>query len=169
MKRLLGPFLLAALLTLAVAGCGDASSDTASDPASPSATPTDSPSASLPTLDPSSGVQAQTVAILSQTAAGGRVDLNAVPLADEGDRQEFAAQFNRRGMEQKIARAVASATVPEGFTLMGAVVSIGCDVPPGVTVTQSPDGWVVQPEPVASPLEECFAAVTTVAIVAVPA
>jgi hypothetical protein len=36
-------------------------------------------------------------------------------------------------------------------------------------VTQSPDGWVVHPDPVASPLKECFAAVTTVALVAVPA
>jgi hypothetical protein len=166
MKRLLGPVLLVALV---LAGCGDAASDTASDPAPSTGAPTGSPSESLPTLDPSSGVEAQTVAILSQTAAGGRVDLNAVPLADEGARHEFAAQFNRPNMEHKIARAVASATIPEGFTLMGAVVSIGCDVPPGVTVTQSPDGWVVQPDPVASPLKECFAAVTTVALVAVPA
>ncbi|MBF4763499.1 hypothetical protein ISU07_10205 [Nocardioides islandensis] len=166
MKRLLGPVLLVALV---LAGCGDAASDTASDPAPSTGTPTDSASTSPPTVDPSSGVEAQTVAILSQTAAGGRVDLNAVPLADEGARHEFAAQFNRPNMENKIARAVASATIPEGFTLMGAVVSIGCDVPPGVTVTQSPDGWVVQPDPVASPLKECFAAVTTVALVAVPA
>jgi hypothetical protein len=166
MKRLLGPVLLVALV---LAGCGDAASDTASDPAPSTGTPTDSASTSPPTVDPSSGVEAQTVAILSQTAAGGRVDLNAVPLADEAARQEFAAQFNRPGMEHKIARAVAAATVPEGFTLMGAVVSIGCDVPPGVTVTQGPDGWVVQPEPVASPRKECFAAVTTVALVAVPA
>ena len=53
---------------------------------------------------------------------------------------------------------MAGATVPEGYTVMGAVVSIGCDVPPGVTVSQGPDGWVFTPQKVASPLQECFAA-----------
>ncbi len=168
MKRFLGPALLAVLL---LAGCGDATSDAASDPATdPTTDPaTSSAPTAVPTVDPSSGLEAQTVAILSQTAVGGHVDLDAVPLADQAAQQEFVGQFNRPGMGRKIAQAVAAATVPEGYTVMGAVVMVGCDVPPGVLVTQSPDGWVVTPEPVVSPLKECFAAVTTVAIVAVPA
>jgi hypothetical protein len=36
-------------------------------------------------------------------------------------------------------------------------------------VEQGPDGWVVTPHKVPSPLQECFAPVTSVAIVAVPA
>ena len=52
---------------------------------------------------------------------------------------------------------------------MGAVVSIGCDVPPGVDGDQSADGWVFTPQEVARPLQECFAPVTSVALVAVPA
>lgn len=168
MKPFLGPALSAALMAVLLAGCGDATSDTASDPAPEKTRPTAAAS-SMPTVDPTESLEAQTIAIVSQTAVGGHVDLEAVPLADEAARREFAAQFNRPGMERKIAQAVAAATVPEGYTVMGAVVMVGCDVPPGVTVSQSADGWVVTPEPVVSPLQECFAAVTSVAIVAVPA
>jgi hypothetical protein len=168
MKTLLGPAVSVVLLTAVLAGCGDSTSDSASD-SSPVPTRPTATASSMPTVDPSEGLEAQTIAIVSQTAVGGHVDLNAVPLADDAARQEFVAQFNRPGMGRKIAKAVASATVPDGYTVMGAVVMVGCDVPPGVLVTQSSDGWVVTPEPVVSPLKECFAAVTSVAIVAVPA
>jgi hypothetical protein len=167
-KTLLGPAVSVVLLTAVLAGCGDSTSDSASD-SSPVPTRPTATASSMPTVDPSEGLEAQTIAIVSQTAVGGHVDLNAVPLADDAARQEFVAQFNRPGMGRKIAKAVASATVPDGYTVMGAVVMVGCDVPPGVLVTQSSDGWVVTPEPVVSPLKECFAAVTSVAIVAVPA
>jgi len=96
------------------------------------------------------------------------VDPNAVRLDVPGERREFVAQFAGTGMDRKIAQAVASAAVPSGFALMGAVVSIGCDVPPGVSVTMSPDGYVITAQQVVSPMQECFAPVTTVAIVAVP-
>ena len=160
MKRLLGPALLALLLLLA--GCGDSTSDSASDPAS-------QPSSTTASDEPTEAAAPQTIAIVSQTAAGGEVDLNAVPVDDDAALQEFTAQFNKAGLEEKIATAVAGATVPEGYTVMGAVVSIGCDVPPDVSVEQGPDGWVVTPHKVPSPLQECFAPVTSVAIVAVPA
>ena len=88
---------------------------------------------------------------------------------DETARQEFTAQFQRGSLDEKIAAAVGSATIPEGYTVMGAVVAIGCDVPPGVEVSQSAEGWVFTPQDVAKPLQECFAPVTTVALVAVPA
>jgi len=160
MKRLLGPALLALLLLLA--GCGDSTSDSASDTAS------QQPSTTAPD-EPTESAAPQTIAIVSQTAAGGEVDLNAVPVDDDAALQEFTAQFNKAGLEEKIATAVAGATVPEGYTVMGAVVSIGCDVPPDVSVEEGPDGWVVTPQKVPSPLQECFAPVTSVAIVAVPA
>jgi ABC-type glycerol-3-phosphate transport system substrate-binding protein len=160
MKRVLGPLLLAALVLLA--GCGDSTSDSASDPASQSSSTT-APDEPTPTAAP------QTIAIVSQTAAGGEVDLNAVPVDDEAALQEFAAQFDQGGLEEKIAAAVAGATVPEGYTVMGAVVAIGCDVPPGVSVEPGPDGWVVTPHKVPSSLQECFAPVSSVAFVAVPA
>ena len=64
---------------------------------------------------------------------------------------------------------MAAATVPEGYTVMGAVVSIGCDVPPGVAVEQEPGRLglhAAQGAP--ARCQECFAPVTSVAIVAVP-
>ena len=157
MKRLLGPVLLAVVL---LAGCGDSTSDSASDAAS-------QPSSTTASDEPTESAAPQTIAIVSQTAAGGEVDLNAVPVDDDAALQEFTAQFNKAGLEEKIA--IAGATVPEGYTVMGAVVAIGCDVPPDVSVEQGPDGWVVTPHKVPSPLQECFAPVTSVAIVAVPA
>jgi hypothetical protein len=168
MKHTLGTGLSSGLAAavLLLAGCGDATSSGAADEPSTSSS---SPEKTTATTDPSQGLEAQTVAIVHQTAVGGKVDLNAVPIADEGDRTQFTAQFTRPSMDKKIAQAVAGATVPDGYTVMGAVVMVGCDVPPGVLVTQGPDGWVVTPQKVVSPLEECFAAVTSVAIVAVPA
>jgi ABC-type glycerol-3-phosphate transport system substrate-binding protein len=161
MRRLLGPALLAVVV---LAGCGDSASDSASDPASRPSSATASASD-----EPTEAAAPQTIAIVSQTAAGGEVDLNAVPVDDDAALQDFAAQFNRAGLEEKIATAVAGATVPEGYTVMGAVIAIGCDVPPDVSVEPGPDGWVVTPHPVPSPLQECFAPVTSVAVVAVPA
>jgi hypothetical protein len=161
MKRLLGPALLAVVL---LAGCGDSTSGSASEPA-----PQPSSTSTTASDEPTESAAPQTIAIVSQTAAGGEVDLNAVPVDDDAALSEFTAQFNRAGLDEKIATAVAGATVPEGYTVMGAVVAIGCDVPPDVSVERGPDGWVVTPHKVPSPLQECFAPVTSVAIVAVPA
>jgi len=159
MKRLLGLFLLVPWL---LAGCGDSASDMATDPTSTPAT------ASAKPTDRGS-VEFQEVAILSQTAAGGLVSEHAVRLDDQASRESFVAQFETPGLGRKIDNKIAATTVPSGFVLVGAVISIGCDVPPGVSVTASPDdGWVITPQKVISPLQECFAAVTTVAIVAVP-
>jgi hypothetical protein len=111
----------------------------------------------------------QEIALLSQTAAGGDVDPVAVRLDEGAERNAFLGQFDRPGFGSEIEDEVAAATVPEGYVLVGAVVSIGCDVPPGVTVTSGPEGWLITAQKVPSPLQECFAPVTTVAIVAVPA
>jgi predicted small secreted protein len=165
MKRLLGPSLLA--LSLVLAGCADdASSDVGEDPAP---TATTSPTSSLPTpTKPTGAVEYEEIALISQTAAGGTVDPNAVRLDDLDARESFLGQFDMRGFGNKIERKIAATTVPEGYLLLGAVVSIGCDVPPGVSVATDSDGWVITPQKVASPLQECFAPVTTVALVAVP-
>ncbi len=48
-------------------------------------------------------------------------------------------------------------------------MAVGCDRPPGADVMVNGDGDVVLvPHEVASPLEECLAAVTTVAVAVLP-
>jgi hypothetical protein len=168
MKRLLGPLLLAPLLVLS--GCGDDdSSDVASDPAGSSSSPATS-TPSTPSDSPTGdGVEFDEIAILSQTAAGGQVSTTAVELGDQAQVDAFVEQFKFPGFGRQIARKVAATTIPEGQVLIGAVVSIGCDVPPGVEVAGEPGSWTITPLKVADPLPECLAPVTSVAIVAVPA
>jgi hypothetical protein len=57
--------------------------------------------------------------------------------------------------------------VAEGQELAAAVVSIGATCRPGVTVQKLKRQLVILPLKVKSPLKECLAAVTTVALVAV--
>jgi len=169
-RHLLGT--AATALVLVLAGCGDTASEVADAPTDPTASPTATAS---PTDSPSSSpgsqgaVDFQEIALLSQTAAGGQADPNAVRLDSPAQRKAFLEQFEHPGFGTRIEHAITAATVPEGHVLLGAVVSIGCDVPPGVTVTGGPDGWLIYPQEVASPLPECFAPVTTVAVVSVPA
>src|SRR5687768_8495450 len=99
MKRLLGPALLA--LSLVLAGCGDdASSDVGEDP---TPTATASPTSSLPTATRSTGAtDYEEIALISQTAAGGTVDPNAVRLDDLDARESFLGQFEMHGFGNRI-------------------------------------------------------------------
>jgi ABC-type glycerol-3-phosphate transport system substrate-binding protein len=154
--RFLGSCLLA--LVLLLAGCGESSSSEAVE------SPTHSPTFSDP--GPSEPL---TVAIVSETAAGGEVDPVAVPVESDQDRQAFAAQFEQGEIVGKIGAAIGSATIPDAYEVVGAVVAIGCDVPTDVTATQGPDGWTLEPVMPSKTMQECFAPVTSVALVAVPA
>ena len=177
MRPTLGALLLtAALATPALAGCADdggdarakdAASETGSGSSS-SASPSDLPSAA-PSATPSTrgAVDFTEVALLSVTAAGGEVEYRATVLDDATAVSEFAAQFDNGAMSDQLTTAVREADVAEGQELAAAVVSIGCDVPPGVTVQKRARQLVILPLKVKSPLKECLAAVTTVALVAV--
>jgi hypothetical protein len=80
----------------------------------------------------------------------------------------FAAQFGPPAMRNRIREAVVQAR-KRGPAVYGAVVALGCDRPPGAVVSLDGDGAVViTPRDVVSPLPECLAAVTTVAIANVP-
>ena len=68
-----------------------------------------------------------------------------------------------------MAGAVRRASPPDGRVLLGAVVAVGCDVPPGVRVEGAGSDLRILAKPVPSPLQECLAPVTTVAVVSVPA
>jgi hypothetical protein len=151
MRRFLGSFALLALLAGGAAACGDDDGRSGDGP--------------LPSAPSSSAVDATTVAIISVTAAGGTVDTRAVPLPDAAAVRDFGGQFRQPAMVRQLIDKVASTDVPDGQALVGAVVAIGCDVPPGVTITETDDGVVITADEVPSPMPECFAAVTSVALV----
>lgn len=161
MRRILGIILAALLLSSIVAcGSGESDSETATDP-TPSAT--DEPTSSAD----DGPVDFTEVALVSQTAAGGTVSDRATLLADDDAVQAFSEQFDGASIARKIASEVDAVDVPDGEVIAAAVISIGCDVPPGVSVTKSQGVLLVTALKVRKPLPECFAAVTTVALVLV--
>lgn len=158
MKRSLGT-LLAGATMVAVAACGSQSSSTAtSGPAG---------SSSSPSNDPNLTIDATTIALLSQTGGRGQQSSSATPLSTPADIASFTAGM-APALAHRITKAVAKATPPDGTQLAGAVVAIGCDVPPGVDVIRGADRPQIIAKEVASPRVECLAPVTTVAIVAIP-
>jgi hypothetical protein len=142
MTRLLG--LLACVLLLAACG---------SDPGSAPTEPTSQPDSGFVVSD----------RLVSQAGAGGTVGDRATALPDAAAVERFT-----RGLDDalavKVRAAAAAMPVGQGQKLFGQVVAIGCDVPPGVTVDRDPV-VVVHVERVAEPKQECFAPVTTVALV----
>jgi hypothetical protein len=165
MRRLLGILLLGAVL---LAGCSDDGSDEdVQDPAPTSQsdgdgeTPTDDPTASEEPPDPGWRL----VDIVHATAVDGQVSSRPTPIPDAQAVADFSAQFTRPELEEKLQRVVSEHQPEDGAELVAAVVSVGCDVPTGVTYA---DGKVKALK-VAEPMPECFAAVTSVAILEVAA
>ncbi|MFC4783527.1 hypothetical protein ACT8ZV_03575 [Nocardioides sp. MAHUQ-72] len=165
MRRTLGPLLLSLVLASGLlAGCGDDGSGTATDDGSPSAS--ESPSESGSPIG-NGTVDFTQVALISQSGAGGRASQRPTVLDDEAAVGAFARQFRTDAVGNRIEQAIAKADVPDDQTVLGAVVAVGCDVPPGVTVHRMGDGLAVTAMKVRKPLPECLVAVTTVALVAV--
>jgi len=169
MRRTLGALLLTlALAAPVLAGCADDGRDLdAEDRTSPTPPPSDSASSSPPGPSTGEAVDFTEVALLSLTAGGGKVDYRATVLADTRAAKRFAAEFRHEALGNRLATAMRKTDLPRDQRLAAAVVSIGCDVPPGVTVQKLDDGVAIVPREVPSPLPECLAPVTTVALVAV--
>jgi hypothetical protein len=152
MRRTLGA-LFATTALLATVGCGSSTSSTTAGPDSPSPGPV---------------AGARVFPLISMTGGGGRVSLVASELDTPAQVKAFTSQFRVPAITHQI-REVVTRAEPKGLPLFGAVVAIGCDRPPGADVILDRDGQVeIVPHEVASPLPECLAAVTTVAIAAVP-
>ncbi|GAA1975973.1 hypothetical protein GCM10009798_41570 [Nocardioides panacihumi] len=149
MRRLLGStaaLLLASCPLAACAGGSDAGGSAAS-----------------PTSQPDSGYVVSDE-LVSQTAGDGEIAQVATPLPDQAAVDDFTRGL-ADSLAAKVDEAVRRTQVASGQQLYGQVVAVGCDVPPAVTVERDP--VAVQPEPVTSPKQECFAPVTTVALVVV--
>ena len=108
---------------------------------------------------------AKVVRLVSQTGGGGRVANEATRVSDDAEVDRYVVGFERALADQ--LRAAIAASSRAGGTLYAQVVALGCDVPPGASVEAGKD-VVIRPDPVASPRRECFAPVTTVALVLVP-
>jgi hypothetical protein len=106
--------------------------------------------------------------VISATAAGGRGSTVASEIDSEADVARFVGQFRGPALGTQIRSAVAD-ELKADHHLVAQVVAVGCDRPPGVDVMRNPDGSVsLLPHEVASPLQECLAPVTTVAIAVLP-
>jgi hypothetical protein len=147
MRRALG--LLALLGSLALAGCGDEKAGGEADD------------------EPRGPVGFELVEMVTETAVGGTVSPDAVPLADVSAVQQFSSQFDDDRMETALVQLVDGLEVPDDQAAYAAVVAIGCAVPTEVTVTSTDSGIVVEAVKPSLKPEECFAPMTSVAVVLV--
>jgi hypothetical protein len=140
MRRTLGTLALLAMVLVALAGCGDDQAVTVSPPP----------------VDP--------VTLVSGTAGGGDLATSATDVSEHATLAAYVEQFDDP-FAAKVTSAAGRVDVGNGQALLAQVVAIGCDAPPSAHVR----GDVIVPAKVASPLQECFAPVTTVALAVVPA
>lgn len=163
MRRLLGTLLLA--LALAVpAGCGDETGSSDDDAA---ATESDTPASDTPTTDTpttSRPPRAEVLRIVSQTAAGGESGGPAIRIDQAGGVARLTRGFRTPELAAKIRAVVQKTQVAPGQALYGAVIAVGCDVPPSASVEVTESTVVITAGKVPNPMPECFAAVTSVAI-----
>ncbi len=156
MRRILGTLVATAALA-ATAGCGSATS---------SSTVSASSGPDKPSAGPIAG--ATVLPLISQTAGGGQVSTTASLLGTRAQVAAFTEQFRVPGLAHRVSAAAADAAT-SGYPVYGAVVALGCDVPPGAVVSLDANGDVqLTAEEVASPRPECLAPVTTVALATVP-
>jgi hypothetical protein len=135
---------------LALTACGSDAQDSAGD-----------------APDPGVGPAVTQVALLTGTSAGGEVTTEPTVLADGAAVQEYADQFRNDELGGEIVAAAEKAEVPEGQQLAAAVVAVGCEVPTRVVATGT-DEDVALHAVLPSPTKECFAPITTVALVLLP-
>jgi hypothetical protein len=95
------------------------------------------------------------------------VSPGAVPLADVSAVQNFAAQFDDDRMATRLTQVIDALKVPDDKATYAAVVALGCEVPPDVTVTSTDTGILIEGTAPSEKPVECLAAMTTVAVVLV--
>lgn len=164
MRRLLGSLLVLAF-PLALMGCGEEPDERADDPATQSQSDDrpDDPATQSQTdqADP------QVVDIVSGTAAGGDVAQVATVIEDDRDLERYLRQFESPFVGD-LTDAIDAHPLADDRVLGLAVIEISCDEPPSATVTFDGEAYAVTPGKVVSPHPECFAPVTSVAVLDLP-
>lgn len=151
MRRSLGVIALlgAVLGLLLVSGCGDDKAGGEAD------------------QEPRGPVGFELVELVTETDVGGMVSPGAVPLGDVSAVQSFSAQFDDDRMATRLTRLLDGLLVPDDRAVYAAVVAVGCEVPPDVTVTSTDTGVLVEGTAPSDKPVQCIAAMTTVAVVLV--
>jgi hypothetical protein len=167
MRRPLGTLataVLTGMLLVVTAGCGASSSRVTNGPGGPAYDPAGHPSR---TPGPVDGAK---VVLVSMTGgSGGRPSTTASELDSRSDVARFLAGFNPPIMRAHLGAAIDTARRSTDRDVYGQVLAVGCDRPPGADVVVDEGGQVsLVPHEVASPLPECLAAVTTVAVATLP-
>lgn len=164
--RALLPALVGSLVLLATA-CGSDEASTASDPASGEVSSTSSGSESSPGDPGDALVEPSLEGLIALTAAGGEVTTTPTPVDTVEQQAAYLADFDQR-MSGRLRAAVLTLSVPPGATLTATVVAVGCESPETVDITRTDDGWTVVAPPTKGPEVQCFAPITTVALVLLP-
>lgn len=148
MRRIISALLL---VTFLLAGCGSESED-----------------GDAPTEEKTEKDEPELVQMLVLTSAGGEVSPRAYFVDDPQQMKAYRKTFEDRDqLTSALEQAVEDAGDREG-RLAAATVYIGCDVPSDVTVTQGEGGPEVHPAKVKATTKECFAPMTSVALVEIP-
>jgi hypothetical protein len=141
--------VLVSLAALLLAACGSGADDHASDPSS---TP-----AGEPTI----------IGVYSATAAGGA---GVGPVVDVG---HFQGQTDLLGLirgplRAEVMSAITDTEIPDGQRLVGGIVAIGCGTPSSAELVDKGNGLTFAPVWKVKPPQECFAAVTSIALALLP-
>jgi hypothetical protein len=152
MKRLLGSLLVLSALAVQAA-CGEETEPRADDP---------------PTQVQTDAADPQVVDIVSGSAAGGDVSEAATPITDEGTLRRYLRQFRSPAFVEDLTTAIDAHDLADGRVLGLAVIEISCDEPPSAEVTQVGGRFLVTAGKVVSPHPECYAPVTSVAVLDLP-
>lgn len=106
--------------------------------------------------------------LVTATDAGEGPGEVAVPVGDDAALAGFTADFTER-FASDVVEAAAALEVEGDEELAAQVVAIGCDEPTSVEARRTPAGVVLEPGPLPSPGRQCFAPMTTVAVVVLEA
>lgn len=157
------------MLVLAVAaGCGGGAGTDQGETASATESPSESPSTS-----PAAGTGAVQIAVgdtlepdQALIVSASNVDEPTTPMATEFSEgkalDSFVADLDPQ-LAGDVRAAVESARVPDGSTLYGSVVAVGCDQPDAISVKTTPEGieaTAVLPKTTV----QCLVPVTSVAL-----